>query len=233
MAKQCPNCQQLLDEAVRFCPICGARVNEIKPLDAPIEIADSQLPPPLIPETPSSSVNFPQDSAGLPPLPSVEPNLIKPALLAGMALAVLSALPIVSCCCLIWLIGAGILAVYLLRNEYPGEITPGLGMRLGLLTALLGSLFWQVLDLPLSLIDSRMEGLRRLEEFVRNNQNLPAESLQVFERLFSLFSNPLNPFVILIGVLGKLILCGVLTTLGGLLGVAFFGKPKPADFGKR
>jgi hypothetical protein len=233
MAKQCPNCQQLLDEAVRFCPICGTQVNEVKPLDAPIEIAEGQLPPPLIPETPYSPVGFPQGSASHAPLPSIAPNLIKPALLAGIPLAILSALPIVSCCCLIWLVGAGILAVYLLRNEYPGEITPRLGLRLGLLTALLGSLFWQVLDLPLSLIDSRMEGLRRLEEIVRNSENLPAESLQIFEKLFSLFSNPLNPFVILIGVVGKLILCGVLTTLGGLLGVAFFGKPKAADFGNR
>ena len=233
MAKQCPSCQQLLDEAVRFCPICGTQVNEVKPVDAPIEITESQLPPPLIPETFPSSVNLPQGSASLPSQPPMPPNLIRPAMLAGIALAVLSALPIVSCCCLIWLIGAGILAVYLLRNEYSGEITPGLGVRLGCFTALLGALFWQVLDLPLSLIDTRMEGLRRLEEIVRSSQNLPAESIQVFERLFSLFSNPLNPFVILIGLLGKLILCGVLTTLGGLLGVAFFGKPKSANFSKQ
>jgi hypothetical protein len=232
MAKQCPNCQQLLDENVRFCPICGTQVNEVKSLDSPIEISESQLPP-LIPETPASSVDSSRPSPSLPLIAMAAPNLTKPALLAGIVLAVLSALPILSCCCFLWLIGGGVLAAYLLRSEYPGEITPNLGARLGLLTALLGSLFWQILDIPLSFIDSRAEGLRRLEQIIRASENIPAESLQVLERLFSLFSNPLNPLVIILGLASKLILCGALTTLGGILGVAFFGKPKAVDPGRR
>ena len=232
MSKQCPKCQQLLDEAVCFCPICGAPVNEVRSLDSPIEISESQLPPPLIPETPPSSGGLPQFSSSLPSIPVLAPNLVKPALLAGIVLAVLSALPILSCCCFIWLIGGGILSVYLMRNEFPGEITPGLGARLGLLTAVFGSLFWQVLDVPMSFIDNRAEGLRRLEEIIRGSENLPAQSLQALERIFSLFSNPLNPLVILLGVVSKLLLCGALTTLGGILGVAFFGKPRPVDLGK-
>ncbi len=232
MAKQCPKCQQLLDEAVRFCPICGAEVSQEKAVDGPIEIPENQLSP-LIPETPHPSPIVTPSAHLSAPLPSSSPSLTKPALLAGIVLAVLSALPIVSCCCLIWLIGGGILAVYLLRNEFAGEINAGLGARLGLMTALWGTLFWQLLDLPLSFIDSRGEGLRRLEEMVRSSNNLPTESIQVFERLSALFSNPLNPLVIIIGVVGKLLLCGVLTTLGGVLGVAFFGKPKSAGFGRQ
>jgi len=233
MAKQCPNCQQLLDENVRFCPICGTHVNEVKSLDSPIEISENQLPPPLIPETPGSSADSSRPWTSLPLIPMASPNLTKPAMLAGIVLAVLSALPILSCCCFLWLIGGGVLAAYLLRTEYPGEITPGLGARLGLLTALLGSIFWQILDIPLSFIDSRAEGLRRLEEMIRASENVPAESLQVLERLLSLFSNPLNPLVIILGLASKLILCGALTTLGGILGVAFFGKPKTIDSSPR
>lgn len=233
MAKQCPNCQQLLDENVRFCPICGTQVNEVKSLDSPIEISESQLPPPLIPESSASTADSYRSPSNLPLIPTVAPNLTRPALLAGIVLAVLSALPILSCCCFIWLIGGGVLAAYFLRNEFAGEITPGLGVRLGLLTALLGSIFWQILDIPLSLIDSRAEGLRRLEEMIRASDKMPAESLQVLERLFSLFSNPLNPLVIILGLASKLILCGALTTLGGILGVAFFGKPKPDDLSRR
>ena len=232
MAKQCPNCQQLLDEAVRFCPICGTQVQEVKSLDSPIEISESQLPPPLIPDSPASSVRSSYPGSSLFLTPAGPANLTKPALLAAVVLAVLSVLPILSCCCFIWLVGGGILATYLLRNEFPGEITPGMGARLGLLTALLGALFWQMLDIPVSLIDSRIEGLRRLEELIRGNGNIPAESLQAIERLFSLFSNPLNPLVIILGLASKLILCGALTTLGGVLGVAFFGKPKSADSNK-
>jgi len=228
MAKQCPNCQQLLDEAVRFCPICGSQVSEIKPVDAPIQIAEGQLPPPLIPDSAAQPRAPLPLSSSVPPLSPPQAPLMRPALLAGIVLAVLSALPVVSCCCLIWLVGGGVLAVYFLRNEMAGEISPGLGARLGLLTALFGAVFWQLLDLPMSLIDGRGESLRQIEELIRNTENLPAESIQIFERFLAMFNNPFNPAVIVFGILSKLFLCGVLTTLGGVLGVAFFGKPKSA-----
>lgn len=227
MAKQCPKCQQLLDEAVRYCPICGTEVSQERPVDGPIEIPENQLSP-LIPETFPPPPVGPSPVPGPVPPPILTPNLKRPVLLAGVVLAVLSALPVVSCCCLIWVVGSGVLAVYLLRNEFSGEINAGLGARLGFFTALVGASLWQLLDVPLSLIDSRGEGLRRVEEMIRSTDNLPAESLQIFDRLISLFSNPLNPLVIIIGLVGKLLLCGVLTTLGGVLGVAFFGKPRPS-----
>ena len=62
-----------------------------------------------------------------PPLPSAPPSVLKPAFLGGVALGVLSALPLVNCCCLLWLGGGGLLAVYLLRQDFAGEIAAGLG----------------------------------------------------------------------------------------------------------
>jgi Double zinc ribbon len=224
MAKQCPNCQQLLDEKARFCPICGTQVSEVKPLDAPIEIAENQLPPPLIPEAPNS-IQTPSPHRDLPPLPSVRTGLIKPAFLAGVILGVTSSLPYVNCCCWLWIVGAGVLAVYFFRNETPGEIAMGVGARLGLLTGMFGAVFWQILDLPISYIYGP-ERVRQIREMIENAPNLPAESVRILEWLIELLHDPFNPALILFGFLSKLFICGVFTTIGGILGVAFFGKPK-------
>src|SRR5262245_57338782 len=169
MAKQCPSCQQLLDETARFCPICGTSVEAVGSLDAPIHLKENQLPPPLIPEQPRSG----SPVISLPPLPQQEPSLLKPAFLGGIALGVLSALPLVNCCCLLWLGGGGMLAVYLLRQDFPGEITANLGAKVGFLAGMIGALFWQVLELPLSFFTSthRVEQIRELLQ----NQDIPSE----------------------------------------------------------
>jgi hypothetical protein len=225
MAKQCPSCQQLLDETARFCPICGASVEEVKSLDAPIQLSESQLPPPLIPEGPATPRGpgpslHPQLPPPLPPLPAA-PNLLKPAFLGGIALGVLSALPLVNCCCLLWLGGGGMLAVYLLRQEFWGEITPSLGAKVGFLTGMIGALFWQILELPISYITSPQR-IQQIQDLLQN-RNIPSELL---ERVLSLMGDPFNPFVLVIGIVFKAVACGILTTLGGILGSSLWSKPR-------
>jgi hypothetical protein len=224
MAKQCPSCQQLLDETARFCPICGASVEEVRSLDAPIELAEGQLPPPLLPDTPPTGARAQEGTFHVPPLPSEPPSVLKPAFLAGVALGVLSALPLVNCCCLLWLGGGGLLAVYLLRQDYAGEIVAGLGAKAGFLAGMIGALFWQILELPISYIMStqRTEQIQQIQQLLQN-QNLPAEILQFVERLLG---DPFNPFFLIGGLVFKAFACGIFTTLGGLLGAAFWGKPK-------
>jgi len=224
MAKQCPSCQQLLDETARFCPICGASVEEVRSLDAPIELAEGQLPPPLLPDTPPTGARSQDSAFHLPPLPGEPPSVLKPAFLGGVALGVLSALPLVNCCCLLWLGGGGLLAVYLLRQDFSGEITAGLGAKAGFFAGMIGALFWQILELPISYITSsqRTEQIQQLLQ----NQNFPAETLHLVEKFLSLLADPFNPFVLLIGLIFKAVACGILTTLGGILGAAFWGKPK-------
>jgi hypothetical protein len=223
MAKQCPSCQQLLDETARFCPICGTSVEEVRSLDAPIELAESQLPPPLLPDTPPAGARSPHATFQPPPLPGEPPSVLKPAFLGGVALGVLSALPLVNCCCLLWLGGGGLLAVYLLRQDYAGEIAAGLGAKAGFLAGMIGALFWQILELPISYITSsqRTEQIQKILQ----NQNFPAETMQFVEKVLSLLADPFNPFVLLIGLIFKAVACGILTTVGGILGAAFWGKP--------
>jgi hypothetical protein len=224
MAKQCPSCQQLLDETARFCPICGASVEEVRSLDAPIEVPEGQLPPPLLPEGSPAGTRPPDSSFHPPRLPSEPQSVLKPAFLGGVALGVLSALPLVNCCCLLWISGGGLLAVYLLRQDFAGEIAAGLGAKVGFIAGMIGALFWQILELPIAYITSsqRTEQLQQLLQ----NSNFPAETMQLVEKVFSLMSDPFHPFVLLVGLIFKGVACGILTTLGGVVGAAFWGKPK-------
>ena len=225
MAKQCPSCQQLLDETARFCPICGASVEEVRSLDAPIELAENQLPPPLLPDTQRSGARSQDGAFHLPPpLPGQPPSVLKPAFLGGVALGVLSALPLVNSCCLLWLGGGGLLAVYLLRLDYAGEISAGLGAKAGFQAGMIGALFWQILDLPIAYITSSQR-TEQIQHFLQN-QNFPAETLQFAEKILSMVADPFNPIVLLVGLMLKVVACGILTTIGGILGAAFWGKPK-------
>jgi hypothetical protein len=224
MAKQCPSCQQLLDETARFCPICGASVEEVRSLDAPIEVPEGQLPPPLLPEGSPTGTRAHDSSFHPPRLPTEPPSVLKPAFLGGVALGVLSALPLVNCCCLLWLGGGGLLAVYLLRQDYLGEIAAGLGARVGFLAGMIGALFWQILELPISYISisQRTEHVQQIQRLLQD-QNFPAEVLQFVDMLLA---NPFHPVLLIGGLIFKAVACGVLTTLGGVVGAAFWGKPK-------
>ncbi len=160
-----------------------------------------------------------------PPVPSAPPSVLKPAFLGGVALGVLSALPLVNCCCLLWLGGGGLLAVYLLRQDYAGEIAAGLGAKAGFLAGMIGALFWQILEVPIAYITRSSHQTEQIQEFLRN-QNFPAETLQVVEKILPLLAEPLHPVVLIFGLLSKVLACGILTTIGGVLGAAFWGKPK-------
>jgi hypothetical protein len=123
----------------------------------------------------------------------------------------------------LWLGGGGLLAVYLLRQDYRGEIAAGLGAKVGFLAGMIGALFWQVLELPISYITSSQR-TEQLEQLLQN-PNFPAETVQFVEKFLSMLADPFNPFVLVIGLLFKVGACGILTTLGGILGAAFWGKP--------
>src|SRR6266496_5768116 len=77
-------------------------------------------------------------------------NLTQPALIGGVVMGVLSALPIVSvanaCCCL-WIVSGGLIAAYVLQQNQTGPITPGDGALVGLLAGLCGALVKVVLSI--------------------------------------------------------------------------------------
>ncbi len=224
MPKQCPSCQQMLDDSASLCPICGAPVGHIDPKPEPVNVPLDQTSP-TAGEPASVEPSPPPASPPSPFPPAPGPGLTKPALMAGVLLGVLSAMPYVNTCCLLWVAGAGVLAVYFLRTETPGLISSGTGASLGLLTGLFGSLVWQFLEILVRLA-SGPEELRNAEEQIGQMEGLPPEFVEFMEQVMEFMRDPLDPVFVIVSLLTKLILCGILTTLGGVLGAYLFGKSR-------
>ena len=71
--------------------------------------------------------------------------------------------------------------------------------------------------------------MQEIREMILKIENLPPESFQTLEQMMELFGNPLNLNVILISLIIKFLICGTLTTLGGVLGANLFCKNKADD----
>ena len=238
MHKECPKCQQTLDESVKNCPICSTDVREIEPIK--IQKNPSPETDPVTSDSPSKdSSDSPFENWGddvetldLKLSEILRTNLTKPALMSGILLGVLTTLPVVNLACLLWVGGAGILTIYFFRSENRVLISSRMGANLGFITGLFGAAVWQLLEIALIFItgpEAIKEGMQEIREMILKIENLPPESFQTLEQMMELFGNPLNLNVILISLIIKFLICGTLTTLGGVLGANLFCKNKADD----
>lgn len=149
------------------------------------------------------------------------PKLL-PALLGGLFIGVLSSLPIVStanfCCCL-WVVCGGALAAWLMQQNTPRRVTYGEGALVGLLAGIVGTIVWGVLMTGLAVIAGTGVGV---DEFRRaiEEADLPPETREAFQQVGPVF---------LLGALfvGWGVMNMAFAVLGGLAGVAIFGKKAP------
>src|SRR5215471_20264324 len=85
----------------------------------------------------------------MPPAPKLQP-----ALYAGIAIGVLSALPIINlgnCLCCLWVVGGGALAVYLMQQNYPYAVQAADGALVGLLAGVIGGALSGLIAIPIAL----------------------------------------------------------------------------------
>ncbi len=86
---------------------------------------------------------------------TTKPGYAQPALIGGVVLGVLSALPIVSvgnaCCCL-WVVAGGVIAAYLFQQNQHRPITPADGALVGLLAGLIGAVVARAISIPIDLM---------------------------------------------------------------------------------
>ena len=149
-------------------------------------------------------------------------NKLKPALIGGVVLGLLSVIPLVNlvniCCCL-WALLGGLLASYLYIKNSPVPARPGDGAILGALAGLVGAVIVVIIGIPISIVAGGItrELLIRLIENVNPGQ---AEAIRI-----QMEASSTIPGAIVNGIILAVLLV-IFSTIGGLLGVPIFEKRK-------
>jgi hypothetical protein len=155
--------------------------------------------------------------------------VLQPALLGGLFIGVLSALPIVNvanCCCL-WMVSGGMLAAYLARDERLDRLTAGQGALVGLLAGTIGSLVWLFAALAVNVVIAPLQQ-RMAAEILRRGVDMPPEVREWFD-LMAAGSGSAVGFVF--GFAFHLVAGAVFGSLGGVLGAELFRRDVPPALG--
>lgn len=159
-----------------------------------------------------------------------EQGMLKPALIGGVLLGVLSALPVVgmvNCLCCAWVIAGGVLAANLYVKSSPMAVTLGTGALLGLITGAIGAVVDTVFTIPLHIaLSTAGMGVAQQVRQAAEQLPLPPETRQTLLGLVSAGGGTGIFFAVLSGLF-KLVLYSLIATIGGALGVAIFEKRKP------
>jgi hypothetical protein len=149
-------------------------------------------------------------------------NKVKPALIGGVLLGLLSVIPFVSalnvCCCL-WAILGGMLASYLYVKNSPTPATAGDGAIIGALAGVTGAVVALIIGTPISY--AMGPTMRNLLLNLAENMD-PRQAEQFRRQLEMSSSDSLLPVIINQLVLAFLLF--IFSIIGGLIGTALFGK---------
>ena len=157
-------------------------------------------------------------------VPSPPPKA-QPALYAGIAIGVLSALPVISagnCICCMWVVGGGVLAVYLMQQNHPYPVTSADGALVGLMAGAIGGVIAALLSIPLMMAMGpyQQQIIIRILEY----PDIPEQTRDIIRTYGSggAFGGVIA-LKVLFGLVGACI-DAIFGLLGGLLGVALFKK---------
>lgn len=149
-------------------------------------------------------------------------NKLKPAIIGGVVIGLLSIIPIVNlgnvCCCL-WAILGGVIATYLYVKDSPVPASPGDGAILGAIAGAVGGLIALVLGIPISIVAGSItrELLIRVVESINPSQ---AEMMRIqMSAGVSVVREIVNGIILAVCLV-------IFSTIGGLLGVPIFEKRK-------
>jgi hypothetical protein len=154
---------------------------------------------------------------------------LQPALLGGLFIGVLSALPIVSicnCCCL-WVIGGGVLSAYLDQQQDPRPTTAARGAMAGLLAGAVGAVVWLMVS---TVVNALLAPLQDdiLAAVARNARDLPPELREWLDSMAA--ADPsMAASLFWFGVM--LIAGSAFSALGGSIAATYFRKDVPPALG--
>jgi CDP-diglyceride synthetase len=156
----------------------------------------------------------------------MSPSKTQPALLGGLAIGVLSALPVIAfgnACCCAWVLFGGGLAAYLLQQNHPEPIGIGDGAVAGLFAGAFGALVWLVLSISIRSVMAPFESAMA-QRALENARDLPPAVRQIIE---SVGTGPVMGFGLILMFFVMLFLFSIFGLLGGLFGALFFRKSQP------
>lgn len=159
---------------------------------------------------------------------------LKPALIGGVVLGVLSVIPFVNwlnvCCCL-WAILGGLLAANIYVRNSSTPATPGDGAIVGAMAGVVGGVIVIIIGIPVSIVTSGlMTGfiMSILEGVDPSQAEMARAQIAAGQSVAGAIVNGIILAVLLI----------IFSTLGGLIGVSLFEKrkggsmpPPPQNFG--
>ena len=155
-------------------------------------------------------------------------SLIQPAVIGGLVVGVLSALPLIyvgNLCCCLWVVSGGVVAAYLLHQQQQTPIAPADAALAGLLAGLFGAVVTVVVSLPLDLIVGPM--YRELaQRAIDMAGSMPPDLRDVLDRV-SRRGPPTLAFLIIAKAVSLMVWCflgAIFSTIGGLLGHVMFKK---------
>jgi len=152
---------------------------------------------------------------------------MQPALLGGLFIGVLSALPIVqlcNCCCL-WIVGGGVLAAYLQQQNQPAPLNVTGGARVGLIAGIVGAFVWLLISQALDAVMAPLQQ-RLAEELLRSASDIPPNVRAWLESARAEGSGGYG-----FGFMLLLIFGSIASALGGAIGAAYFRNDVPPALG--
>jgi hypothetical protein len=145
----------------------------------------------------------------------------QPAILGGIFIGVLSALPYVNaanCCCL-WVIAGGALVVYLQQQASPTPVATSDAAIGGLIAGALGGV---ILTAAQALL-MKVTGPMILEQMRSQSSQMPPEAMEWMERIFS--GSGIGLFMLMTAVCVPVF--AIFAMGGSFLGLAIFRKKVP------
>lgn len=149
------------------------------------------------------------------------PGMFVPALIGGVIAGVFSGIPFLECLCCLWIIGGGMLAAHLLTKESTVILKAGDGAIVGIFTGIIASLTSFLVSIPLRPWEEKMT--RQVMEWLSTYYDeMPAGWGSFFEE--GAFETSLA--WTLIALVISTIIFSALGALGGIIGIALFGKKR-------
>lgn len=154
----------------------------------------------------------------------MNPSKTQPALLGGVAIGVLSALPVINVanCCCAWILFGGALAAYLMQQNHPDPIGVGDGAVVGLMAGVVGAFVWLIISIPITSVMAPFQD-QMMQRALSNASGMSPEARAFLEN----FSGPATGLGLMFSFFVMLCISTVFGLFGGLFGALMFRKTAP------